>query len=334
MNKQAIPAEHVNYINSAVQSGLNTDSWEIMSILSGGLTGDPVYKISVLNKQYVVKFENAHDENFDLHRNYTILKVVSEHGLSPGIYFTDPDHGVILMDYIEHKPQLQNPSIAIQQLTNVIRKLHSMTLFPKWKSVTEILLSIYQKFPVEYKQNELIEYCMDKIDDIEKILFDKIDIRSCHCDLNPVNILFNGDDYYFIDWQPASPQSFYFDLAYCANWFYFYSEELMALFLNTYLQRNATDEESAKFYLMRVFVYIYLGIGFLSIPLKSNSSFAIKTDLNSLSSYQQFMQALGSGRVNLGDPDVQQQFGFIFLSTAKSLMNERYKASYQLLLNK
>ena len=168
------------------------------------------------------------------------------------------------------------------------------------------------------------------------VLFDQNDIRSCHCDLNPVNILFDGEKYFFVDWQAASPQSFYFDLAYCSNWFYFYNEDLCALFLKSYFGREVTEEENAKYYLMRIFTYIYLGIGFISLPFKENQNIPILSDENieKLPSYLKFMQSLGSGVVDLENADVQQQFGFIFLKTAIKMMDQRYKHAYEFLLNK
>jgi hypothetical protein len=142
-----------------------------------------------------------------------------------------------------------------------------------------------------------------------------------------MNILFDGDQYFLIDWQAASPQSFYFDLAYVATWFYFYNEGLCGLFLTSYLGREGTEKEKAKYYLMRVFTNIYLGIGFISLPLKSDKNFPVvsNTTIENLPSFPEFLQSIGMGKVNLSDPNVQQQFGFVFLKNAEKMMNEQYK---------
>lgn len=332
MKKIELPSEHVNKINFAVKEGLGIQDWEPISLLSGGLTGIPVYRIEVDNKSYAIKLENVNDKNFDLVRNYKIIESVSQQGISPLVYFTDAEHGIILMKYIESKPRPENASIAVQKLAGLIRNLHDKNSFSKWKSVLEILDYFYQQLPAECKQKIITKKCMQEIKKLENILFDPKDIRSCHCDLNPVNILFDGDNYYFVDWQAASPQSFYFDLAYCVNFFFFYSEELCASFLTKYFGREATEDEKAKYYLMRVFSYIYSGIGFISLSLKADHLLSDE-DIQKLPTYLEFMQSIGSGKTNLSDPDIQQQFGFVFLKAAEGMMNKRYQYAYELLSN-
>ena len=135
----------------------------------------------------------------------------------------------------------------------------------------------------------------------------------------------SGDEYFLVDWQAASPQSFYFDLACCATWFYFYNEDLCASFLEYYLGRDSTDEEKNKYYLMRIFTFIYYGIGFLSLPLKTSSDFPILIDseIEKLPNHLLFMQSLGSGNVDLTDATTQQQFGFILLKVANNMLNQQ-----------
>lgn len=336
MKKSELPIEYVEKINFAVEQGLGAKDWEVVSLLSGGLTGVPVYKIEVEKKAYAIKLENVNDKRFDLIRNYKIIEMVSKQGISPLVHFTDAERGIILMNYIEVKARPEASSESIKEFADLIRSLHEKNSFPNWKSVIEIVYEIYQTFPEKFRQNKIIDNCMQEIKKMENILFDEIDIRSCHCDLNPVNILFDGDSYYLVDWQAASPQSFYFDLAYSAIWFYFYNENLCASFLNAYLEREADEVEKAKYYLMRIFVNIYLGIGFISLPFKLNINTQILSDENieNLPSFIEFLRSIGSGELNLADPNVQQQFGFVFLKNAKKMMDQRYRPAFALLAAK
>ncbi len=327
-----LTTDHQDKINYAVQRGLEIKDWKLISLLSGGLTGIPVYTIKVLDKLYVIKLEDINDKNFDLVRNYKIVEAVSKQEISPKIYFSDAERGIILMEYIESKPRPEALPFWMKEFAAAIRNLHHNNTFPKWKSVVEILDHLYQKLPLEYTHASLIKKCMQEINTMENILFDENDMRSCHCDLNPGNILFDGKKYLLVDWQAASPQSFYFDLAYSATWFYFYSEDLCTSFLNDYLGKEANEEEKAKYYLMRIFVHIYLGISFISLPLKINSDSHVLTDqeIEVLPTYLNFMQSIGSGQANLADANTQQQFGFVFLKTAESMMNQKYHQACEL----
>jgi len=92
------------------------------------------------------------------------------------------------------------------------------------------------------------------------------------------------------------------------------------------LGKEATEEETAKYYLMRIFTNIYLGIGFISLPLKLNPHFHLLSDedIEKLPTYLQFMQSIGAGKTDLSDVNVQQKFGFALLKTAESMMDQRY----------
>ena len=323
MNKFDIDRKDIERIDFAVRQGLNVAVWEPVSLLAGGLTGALVIKIRVLKEMYVVKLEKTDDENFDLARNYQIVERVSLQGISPKVYFLDATKGVLLMQNIQSQPRPAATLNSIEKMASLIRRLHSENTFPGWKSVSNILLHLYQQFPIEYQQAELVEKCVQQLPQLEKAAFDPMDMRACHCDLNPNNWLFDGENYFLVDWQAASPQSFYFDLSCCDIFFYFYSEELSAAYLRSYLERDPTEIENAKYFLMRIFVNIYFGIGFLSIPLRTDSgvSFMSATAISELPTYGKFMQAIGSGKVNLSDASVQHQFGLIFLNTAAQAMS-------------
>lgn len=333
MNKSEFLSEEINKINFAVQKRFATTDWTLVRLLSGGLSGAPIYKIKIHNQFYAIKLENPQDSNFDLVRSYKIIESVSEQGISPKVYLTDAAQGIVLMQYIESKPHPSASPATVKQFAKIIRQLHDKSSFEKWKTVIEVVDHFYQKLPLEYKQKNIIKKCMQEIKAMEALLFNADDVRSCHGDLNPSNILFDGKDYFLVDWQAASPQSLYFDLACCANWLYFYREDLCGEFLEAYFGREATGEEKAKYHLMRIFTYVYFGVGFISMSLQTEAPNNIlkDTEIENLPPYLSFMQSIGSGKANLMLSDTKQQFGFVLLKAAESLMNQKYWEAIDLL---
>lgn len=333
MKKTDIIEDNRNRIGFAVEHGLGEKKWELAGILSG-MSGAVIYKIQVLDKFYVVKLEKFDDPNFNLVRNYEILATMSKEKLSPNVFFTDAQKGVVLMEFIDSSSRPEVSLASIEKFATLIRKVHDQKLFSNWMSVTQIVDHFYRQLTSDYQRATIVEKCTQELKTMEKIIFDPADIRSCHCDLNPSNLLFDGEQYILIDWQAASPQSFYFDLACCSTFFYFYNDDLCSSFLECYFGRKPTETEQAKYYLMRVFSLIYYGIIFISIPLNADKNYPILTDdaIEKLPTYVELMKAIGAGKANLADAATQQQFGFVLLRTAlEKMIAKNFSESYKIL---
>ena len=324
MNKSELSSENRERIQYAIEHGLNVSMWEPIALLSGGLTGIPVYKIEANDQYYAIKLENVYDENIDLARCYQALEIVSNEGLAPQVYFTDTERGIILMHYIEPQPRPQASSESAQAFAKIIRQLHDGKPFASWKSLLEILDHFYQKLSMETRQISIVQQCMEKALSLEGFLSNPSDIRPSHGDLNPSNVLFDGSKYWLVDWQAAAPRNLYFDLSCCATFFYFFNENLCIQFLKDYFDREVTQEEMEKYQLMQIFTHIYYGIGFIAISGELDPHLSVMSDdeLEKLPNYLAFMQDIGAGKVNLASAKAQQQFGFIFLKTAVNMMNK------------
>lgn len=325
MQNSRISEDHKRKIAEAVRSGLKTSEWEFIGLLKGGLSGAAVYQIKVQDEMYAIKIDA---DDADLSRTTEIIKMASDLGICPKIFPIDSEGNVTLMAYIKPVPADKSPN-NINKFVAQIRKLHQQKIIHSWKSVVDVLNENYQRLPDSYKITHAINECWMKINDILPELFNDDDTRLCHADLNPSNVLFDGNQWFFIDWQAASPQSFYYDLACVATWFYFYDEKLCESLLNIYLERDATESEKAKYYLMRVFAQVYFGIGFIAMPLKTNAHFPVmkNEEIEKLPDFMTFIQSIGRGQVNLSDMAEQQKFGFTFFRKAKSMINEEYERS-------
>ncbi len=76
--------------------------------------------------------------------------------------------------------------------------------------------------------------------------------------------------------------------------------------------------EKAKFSLMQIFVYVYYGIMFIYASDKQQVELLSQEEIDDLPSYVEFMDAIRTGKINLGDGKSQQQLGFIYLKMGVS----------------
>ena len=328
MRKSEMKQEHIERINFAVTKALDHKDWEPESLLSGGLTGVPVYKIKVRDKSYAIKLENINDKNFDLVRNYEIVEAVSKQGISPRVFYTNPEQGIILMECINSSFQPAIASPYLEKLAAVARKLHKMELFKEWKSLREILDHSINKLPPQYLKNSYIHACLQEIKKLEEIIFFQTDIRSSHGDFHIANTLFDGDRYLLVDWQAAAPRSFYFDLS-CYATFMFSSNAKCNEFLQAYLEREPKEEEIAKYNLMRIFTNIYYGIGFIAISLEGGKDLPLMSDEN-ISKLPHHCIVLQAVAAALNDSMNKQKFGFACLkSSLEAIADEKYRKAFE-----
>ena len=320
--KLELSNEQKKRIELAVLSGLGTSKWEIYRLLHGGLSGAATYLLSARDKSYVVKLEETENAKIDFDRYMKVLEIASKQSYSPTVYYADPENGVILMDFIDGKPCNYSSHETVKNFAEFIKHIHSGPLFPKWLSIFDVLDHFYNTLDDKYKNSDILMKNMEMIQTLKDELSDPADVRPCHNDINPGNLLFDGAHLFLVDWVSASPQNFYFDLSCCAIFFYHANNELLELFLHSYFGRELTKDEKLKFSLMRQFANIYFGIGFLSVSSRGTNDLPALSseEISSLPAYSNFMKGVGSGQINLGDSGKQQSLGYIFLKTA--LRNE------------
>ena len=153
----------------------------------------------------------------------------------------------------------------------------------------------------------------------EKILSDPKELRLSHRDINPYNLLFDGNSYYLVDWEASAQDNLYLDLATCVNYYFYDNADTARYFLEQYFGKELSQEQEDKLRLMRVAAFIYLGACFLSMDSESKQKVLSNEEINQLPSYAEYMKLIGNSK-NLAEPLVQQEYGFVCFKKVRSLM--------------
>ncbi len=322
MNKSELKSDHLQRMSDAIQAGLHTQQWELVSLMTGGMSDASIYKIIVNNKEYAIKLDNIERKKFNLSRCYHNLKIVSDAGIAPQVNYTNAEAGVVIMAFIKPVPFQVNDDKFMKAFAGTVRQLHELKNFQSEMSLLDMFNFLSSKISAEIKQEKIVNDCIQYINKIKEIILDPNDVKPSHTDLNPSNILFDGAHIYFVDWLGSMPQNFYFDLACCQIFFYFRDECLSQQFVYYYFDRSPTENELSRLFFMKMFTYIYYGIVFLAFPamLGKNTPALSHEKLLSLPSFVELMQGIQQGKVNLADPMTQQECGFVFLKEAIKLM--------------
>lgn len=265
-----------------------------------------LYKAYLNHKPYVVRFGNEKLKNS--RREIKVMTVASQAGITPKIYYANPKDGIIIMDYIKtrnfNESEKQNPMIY-KKLAKLAKQIHSLPNFPKFMTVFEIIR--YNQNQQKNDLSKIIKPAQIKINQIEKILKKNPINHSIHNDLNPNNILYDGKNFYVIDWELATTGDPFFDLATLVN-FYQLNKTLEKVFLEAYFNRTPTQKEWARYYLMKQVSLYYYGLELIY------------------------------GSQNLGQKTIKSQglssFGYVLLKEALTQLNSKEYEKALLMLNR
>jgi|SaaInlLV_10m_DNA_2_1039722.scaffolds.fasta_scaffold00403_9 thiamine kinase-like enzyme len=233
--------------------------------LKGGLSSAMLFIATDGLKKYVVRFiKHRHQKSRE--KEIYNLKIASNEGYGPQIYFADPSRGIVIMEYLAGKTisyqDLQSDQLYVA-LAHLLQKIHQGQAFKD--SGYNVFKRINKGIQIN-KPNYSDYVPLTKVEHvvtvIHQALLPHLTTTPCHKDLHGGNLIFLGNEFKAIDYGNAGPGEPYFDVATIAT--YFCSEPAHEkVFFAMYLGRQPSAAEGAKLYLMKQVVLIKWALGAL-----------------------------------------------------------------------
>ena len=314
--------EHQRLITQAVKNAFDADAWLHVETFSRGHSPSVLYKLKIKNKDYVAKLADPNYSGWNLSTVYGAQINGFKNAVAPKIYYSNPNTGILITDYIEavslDKINHKQPD-TLEKLAKLLKRLHLCDDFQQGPSIYDRIEFRHNLLPLDFKSHPLIKKAIQVKEIIQQTLVDAKDIKPCHGDVSPFNLLFDGNDFCLVDWDTATQDNFYFDLATAMVFFYFDDEDASEVFLKHYFGQAPNQVERDKLNVMTIFVYLYYGINLAYTSSVTKINLLSQESIEALPSYSQFMDSIGSGKVNLDDGQSQQQLGFIYLKMADAV---------------
>ena len=235
--------------------------------LGGGYTEAPIFKVISDSKKYVVRFLEHIPKEMRI-KEIKNLKIASQKGCGPHIYFADPDQAVVIMEFLLNKEiTKENSQSQYTYLAKLLQKIHSGEKFEGYINVFADLKK-YIKVVMEYLEIKNIGGIpLVKIEGIINILYDlfaSLDtaVVPCHNDLHPGNLFFLGDKFKAIDYEYSAQGNPFYDLAEISI-FYCTSVAQEEILLLKYFERQPLAKEKAELYLMKQVAWVFYAVFFL-----------------------------------------------------------------------
>ena len=307
-----IPPSKQDAVRRALAEGLGRTDVDSVEPLSGGLSGAGVWRLRVGGRSCILRIEGPPNGLNDPHRQYLCMAAAAEAGVAPPVLFADPASGVALIQDVPVQP-MPGRAVVLGELSVLLRRLHATPLFPPLVDFPEGVDQLVGQLE-----------CLDLVDPAALASFRErwSELRrtcrwgedglvSCHNDLNPRNILWDGQRLWLIDWEAAFRNDPYVDLGIAANYFTAGPADQDAL-IEGYFGAPADDDQRARLFLMQQVCRVYYGAVLMA---SAAGGWAPSPEARRLEgpSLAEIGGAIAQGRVDLADPAARFDYGAAML---------------------
>ena len=323
-----IPEAKTAAVTRALRETFGATEFEDIRLMTAGLTSALVFRIVVRGHPYLLRVITRTDANTDPTRQFTCMKIASEAGVAPRVWYTSIEDRVAIMDFVEARPFSITERVV--QLAVTLRALHALPPFPK-------LVNDYDTAPTfllrssAFKDSFIQSFQAAKVlpdSETEELLqlYTRVasvyphsvsDLVSSHNDLKPENILFDGARLWLVDWEAAFLNDRYSDLAVAAN-FVVTNDSEEEVYLRTYFGEAAGEYRLARFHLMRQLVHMFYAMAFSLLgssakPTEPTAPMPALRDLNN---------RIWAGESSLATAEAKSQYGRIHMNQLLQNMRE------------
>lgn len=283
--------------------------------IAAGLSGAGVYRVEADGQPYVLKISDAAQPLAEWRRTLDIRHLAASAGLTPRVVHVDEDRRAVLTAFVVDRsfPAFyRNPAThdaALAQLGRALRRVHEIPLPPdaEAKDARNFLSGIWSGFGESFPVPAFVGDAVRRVLAEEPPATDRAVVLS-HNDVNPSNLVYDGENIVLLDWDTAGPNDPFYDLAAVSVFLRMDATTCEALLA-------AHDDEPvaalpARFAYDRRLVATFCGVMFMHLARQRGHGGAAGDEtLDSTPALGEFYQRLMTGALSIAAPEGQWWFG-------------------------
>jgi thiamine kinase-like enzyme len=293
--------------------------------IAAGLSGAGVYRIEAAGQAFVLKIAGEAEDDADWHRAVQLQRLAADAGLTPRLVHVDPARRAVLTAFVADRSFLtfyldpRTHDAAVTQLGRTVHRLHALPL------PADAPMRDPRALLVQCRDDLLAGFAIPDFagDAVQRVLAEDPPIGEGarvfgHNDLNPTNLVYDGEAILMLDWATAGPMDAFYDLG------------VLAIFLRmdeaTCLRLLAAYEGTPRAGLPDRFCYhrrLAAALAgafqlYLARQLQHPGATGAET-ADATASLGEFYQRMRAGELKLGTADGQWAFGLALLKNSLAL---------------
>ncbi|MFN8484363.1 MAG: phosphotransferase [Anaerolineae bacterium] len=323
-----IPEDKQAAVARALSEAFGVTDVEDMRPLRGGLSPSLVFRIVVRGTPYLLRVVVRRQAMYDPTREFTCMRLASDAGIAPRIWYADLDDLVLITDFVAAEPY---PTDVAPLVAATIRRVHALPRFPP--PVTGSYLDTMDGLVRRFQAANLLpesatEEMLRGYAEVRRVYpRNEGEMVASHNDLKPQNMVYDGARVWLVDWEAAFLNDPYVDLAVAAN-FFVKDEAGEEAYLQAYFGEPAGDYRRARFYLMGQAMHVFY-VAFLML-IVAPSGLAMGADTTA-PGFRDFHARLISGEVALVTPEERLAYAKVHLNEAvRAMRTPRFREAVAL----
>jgi aminoglycoside phosphotransferase len=298
----------------------------IISRVAAGQSGAGVYRVDAGGSAFVLKVASEDEPLAEWRRKRAIQKLAADASLAPRVVHVDEARRAHVSAFVADRSFIAfyaNPSThddALAQLGQTLRRVHELPPPPgtDGRSGREWLAVIWPGLASSVSLPGFVRDAIERVLAEEPPPSERAFVLS-HNDVNPTNLVYDGQSCWLLDWDAAGANDPFVDLA-TVSVFLRMDERTCGELLSAYDGEPAPTTLPARFAYSRRLVAAFAGAMMLHLAQQSGHADAgsAKT-IDSAPSLADVYQRMRSGALNLSTGEGKWWFGLALVKASAAL---------------
>jgi thiamine kinase-like enzyme len=294
--------------------------------VAAGMSGASVYRVEAAGQTFVLKILPESEPLAAWRRKVHIQELAANAGLAPRVVHTDEARRAVVSAFVVDQSfqrfyrDPRTHEAALAQLGRTVRRVHDLP--PPEAGVNnplELLATIWSGLGTTFTLPAFVRDAVNRLLTEEAPAHERALVLS-HNDVNPTNLIYDGENILLLDWETAGLNDPFFDLAAASVFLRMDDSTCQKLLAAHDGEPVSTSSLPARFTYSRRLVAVLCGTASLHLARNSGHPGATGQEtLDSTLALVDFYQRMLSGSLSLATGEGQWSFGLALVKTGVSL---------------
>jgi thiamine kinase-like enzyme len=288
-----------------------------ITAIAGGLSGAGVYRVDAAGQAFVLKVGNEHEPLVGWRSRLHIQQLAANAGLAPRVVHADETRRAVVSAFVADRSfpafyaQPHTHETALSLLGRTLRRIHELALPADAESrdLRQLLAATWSRLSADFTLPTFAAEAVHRVLADEPPACARRAVLS-HNDVNPTNLVYDGERLLLLDWDTAGSNDPFYDLAAIAV--FLRMDDRTCLKLLAAYDGEPVAQLPDRFLYDRRFVAALCGTMFLQLACHRGCSSGDQT-LASVLSLAELYQRLRAGSLDVRTAEGQWSFGLALL---------------------